>query len=297
MLNNNAAIDALFTSFNAIFNDIHSAAPTYWSQVAMEVKSTGSDEAYGWMTSLPQLREWIGERHIATAQAAAYVIRNRKFEQTIRVSREDIEDDKVGIYAPMVRMMAQAAASHPDELIFQLMRDGFEKPGFDNQPFFDADHPVRDKDGNVASVSNFGAGTEPMWFLLDTTKAVKPFIFQKRIGYTPQRLTNDSDSRVFTKDEFLYGTRARVNAEFALWQLAFGSKQALTAETYAAARQGMQSIRHDGGRIMGVMPNLLVVGPENETAARQILKAARINGSDNIWADSAELIVTPHLSE
>lgn len=289
-------LDDMFKGFNTIFNKVHGETPSHWRKIAMEVKSAGSEEIYGWLTGLPQMREWIGERYIAEASTASYVLRNRKFETTIRVKRTDIEDDRLGIYAPQVRMLAHEAATHPDELIFELVRDGFTKPAFDGQSFFDTDHSYIGADGVEVSVSNVGDGEGPAWFLLDTSKAVKPFVFQTRIPYELQSLTNPNSDHVFLRDEYLYGVRARVSAGFGLWQLAYGSKEPLTPQTYAAARAKMQTMRYEGGRLMGITPNLLLVGPENEAAARSILNADQVNGTGNIWAGSAELLVSPFLT-
>lgn len=65
-------------------------------------------------------------------------------------------------------------------------------------------------------------------------------------------------------DEYLYGVRARANAGFGLWQLAFGSRAPLTAANYAAARASMSSIKGDQGRVLGIRPNVLVVPPALE---------------------------------
>ncbi len=91
-------------------------------------------------------------------------------------------------------------------------------------------------------------------------------------------------------------TRARVNAGFGLWQMAFGSKQALTPENYAAARSAMMKVRGNEGRIMGVNPSTLVVGPDLEEAAATIVNSAvNDGGGSNPWKGTAELIVTPYL--
>ena len=93
----------------------------------------------------------------------------------------------------------------------------------------------------------------------------------------------------------MYGVRARVNAGFGLWQLAWGSKQDLTPANYAAARAAMQGMKGDGGRILGVNPNVLLVPPALEEKARNLLKAATgASGASNPWFDSAQLIVTPY---
>lgn len=230
-------------------------------------------------------------------RTADYVIKNRKFEQTIRVSREDIEDDKLGLYEGRLRMMAHSAAMHPDELVYELLNKGFEATGYDGQPFFDTDHIYFDENDVEQSVSNMQAGTGPGWFLLDTARPIKPMVFQERIPYTPQNLNSDSESHVFLRDEYLYGMRARVNAGFGLWQLAFGSKANLSETNYAAARASMQARRYNGGRIMGLTPTLLVVPPALESEARALLVAEHnAAGATNVWAGSAELLVTPFLA-
>lgn len=264
----------------------------------MDVKSTGSDETYGWLTGVPQMREWLGERYIKSVTAARYTIENRKFETTLRVRREDIEDDRLGVYTPQINMMAHSAAVHPDELVFEVLKRGFEAECFDGQPFFDTDHPVILDGLEPVSVSNSGGGSGAPWFLLDVSRQVKPLVFQTRIPYQMQTLNKDSDSNVFMQDEYLYGIRARVNAGYGLWQFAYGSKQTLTAESYAAARVAMQGMRYDGGRIMGVVPNLLVVPPVHEAAARALLTAEDLpGGGTNVWRGSAELLVSPYLQE
>lgn len=133
--------------------------------------------------------------------------------------REDIADDRLGVFKPMFAEMGQSARRHPDELIFDLLKSGFTTACFDGQNFFDADHPISDDAGNVASVSNVQDGVGPSWFLLDTSRAVRPIIWQEREKYEFQQLVRDDEERVFLNDEYLYGVRARVNAGFGQWQL------------------------------------------------------------------------------
>ncbi len=291
-------LNEMFSGFNTLFNNAVAATPVNWKKLAMDVKSTGSDETYGWLSGMPQMREWLGERHIKGVMSARYTLENKKFESTIRVRREDIEDDRLGVYSPQINMMAHAAASHPDELVFEVLKNGFTAECYDGQPFFDTDHPVILEGETETSVSNFGGGTGTPWFLLDVSRPVKPLVFQTRIPYQMQRVDKDSDSNVFFHDEYTYGIRARVNAGFGLWQFAFGSKQPLNAATYEAARIAMQGMRYEGGRIMGVTPNLLVVPPMLEGAARSLLTAEELaGGGTNVWRNSADLLVTPYLQD
>lgn len=289
-------IDLLFKGFNTKFNEFHKQVKTHWMDVAMKTSSSGSEEIYGWLSGLPQIREWLGDRVIRQMRTSDYVLKNLLFESTIAVKRTDIEDDKLGLYDARLRMMAHSAAMHPDELVFSLLGKGFDTLCYDGQNFFDTDHVYVNEGGQEVSVANMQAGASTPWFLLDTSRPVKPMVFQERVPYEMQRRDNASDGTVFDLDEYRYGIRARVNAGFGLWQLAFGSKADLTSANYAAARAAMQVMRYDGGRIMGLSPTVLVVPPSLESDARKLLKSARIDGSDNEWAESAQLLVVPYLA-
>jgi phage major head subunit gpT-like protein len=237
---------------------------------------------------MPTMREWIGQREVTNPEAFVYAIKNRTFESTVAVKREDIEDDSYGVYGPLFQQLGSLAKTHPDELIFALIKGGFAAKCYDGQYFFDTDHSVAGK-----SVSNMQAGAGEPWFLLDTTKTVKPFIFQNRRDYNLVKKNNPDDENVFMNNEFIFGIDARVNAGYGLWQLAHGSKAPLNEENYAAARTAMRSLKAENGRSLLVTPSTLVVGPSNEDAARKLLIAQQGSaGASNVYANTAELIVS-----
>ena len=237
----------------------------------------------------------ISDRVINRMDTYDYIIKNLLFESTVSIPRVKIEDDNYGIYAPMMESMGRMSKQHPDRMLFKLLMDGFTKNCFDGQPFFSANHPSFDADGNPITVSNMQAGSAPAWFLLDTTQPVKPLVFQTRIPYKFTTIMRDEETPVFYRDEYIYGVRARVNAGFGFWQCAFGSQEVLTADTFQQARQAMAGLRGDGGQILGIEGSTLVVGPSCEPQARLLLKATSVEATSNIWHEAAELIVTPFL--
>ena len=293
MIINRGNLQTLNRGFNAAFRDGFGQARTDHEPLAMESRSTTLTEEYGWLGQFPTLRKWVGERVLRGITQHGYVIRNEKFEATIEVERDDIEDDRYGVYAPRFQEAGRAAAAHPAQLCFEALKNGFTATCYDGQYFFDADHD----DGKGGSYSNTGGGAGTAWFLLDCSRMIKPIIFQRRRDYALRMVTRLDDSDVFDTDKFKYGVDGRCNAGYGLWQLAYGSKQDLNAANYKLARKQMQEVLGDEGRPLGIMPTHLVVPPSLEGEALELLNAERnAAGATNVWRNTAELIKTPWLA-
>lgn len=294
MLVNARNLGLVCSGFQTVFNDAFAASPGYKDSVAMTVPSTGRDETHGWMGEVPALREWLGPRHVHNLATQACTITNKRFESTVSVSRADIADDRLGVFKPIFSEMGHLARDHPEELIFGLPASGFAAAGYDGQPFFDADRPVIDAAGAEVSVSDIQAGASMPWFLLDTSRAVRPRVWQERETCEFQSLTTSDGARVFMNDEQVHDVRARGNAGFGLWQLAFGSKATLDATNCAAARAAMMTFRADDGRVLGIEPTVMVLPPSLEAAALTLLDPETDDGGgSNPWKNPVELIVTP----
>ena len=292
MILNATALANLTTGFKAAFTEgFRKNSEIHWPKVATLVPSTTKTETYAWLGQWPRLREWIGDRQVKNLSQGTYAITNKKFESTVAVKRDDIEDDQFGVYGPLFQELGFSAATHPDELVFALLAAGFATKCFDGQFFIDTDHPVGD-----GVVSNHGGGAGTPWFLLDTSRSLKPLIFQKRRDYKLTTLTNLEDPNVFMRDEFLYGTDARCNVGYGFWQAAYGSKVTLDAAGFNAAYAAMIAQKSDDGRPLGIRPTLLVVPPSLRDAANAVIKAERnANGATNTNQNAVEILVCPWL--
>ncbi|EFH11592.1 Mu-like prophage major head subunit gpT family protein [Pseudoroseomonas cervicalis] len=298
MIVNSSNLRTLGIGFSAAFRGALAKAPQLYKRVATVVPSTTAANEYGWLGDLPGMREWIGDRVIQNLVTHDYTIRNRDFELTVGVKRKHIEDDNLGIYAPMFETLGDNAGAHPDKLVFDTLKAGTTTKCYDGQYFFDTDHPVVLPDGSTASVSNYGGGSGPTWYLLDVTRPLKPLIYQDRKA--PQFVAKDAptDDNVFSKGEFIYGVDSRGAAGYGLWQLAYASRQPLTAENYEAARVAMGSLLNSrSGDPLEIKPNLLVVPPALEGAAKRLLKnELGANGGTNEWFNTAEPLTVPRLA-
>ncbi len=295
-----ALISALKTGFQKNFQDGLQTAESAWNRIATEINSTTASNTYGWLGQFPTFREWVGDRVLKDMAAQGYQIQNKLWESTVGVARTDIEDDNLGIYAPLFTEMGRAAGVQPDELVFALLKAGTTTLCYDGQNFFDAEHPVYpnvDGTGVAALVSNndvpaVSPGTP--WYLLDTSRSIKPLIFQRRTQPELQALTSPDDEAVFTSDLYRYGVRSRCNVGFGFWQMAHRSQQPLDAASFNTAVQAMQERKADGGRPLGIRPTLLVVPPSLRADALEVVKAERLaNGATNVNREVVDVLVTP----
>lgn len=145
MIINQSNIKELYVNLNTLFNMALDGTQISWDKVAMEVPSSTSDETYAWLGQLPSMREWLGDRIIQNLMLSDYTVKNKDFELTIAVKKNDIQDDRIGIYKPIVQDMAQQAKRHPDQLVFELLGKGFTNKCYDGKPFFADNHQIDDK--------------------------------------------------------------------------------------------------------------------------------------------------------
>ena len=297
MLINTPNLEAIRVGFNTAYKRGLGQAESQYKRIATVVPSSTRESRYGWLGKMPNMREWLGPRLIQGLAEHDYAIKNKDFELTIGVDRNDIKDDNLGIYEPMFVEMGESTAAHPDLLTFGALKDGFTTECYDGQYFFDTDHPVIAEDGSMTTVANTDGGSGAPWFLLSTNRSLKPMIFQDREKPMFVAKDNPKDHNVFMNKEFVYGTDARYNVGFGFWQMAWGSKQTLNAANYSAARSALQGMKGDHGRPLGIKPNLLVAPPSMEGAALELLNAERdAAGATNVWKGTAELLIVPWLA-
>lgn len=297
MIINAANIDALRVGFKTSYQGAFSKVPTFRDQVATTIASSTRENIYAWLGELSMMNEWLGPRVVDNLKNSDYRIANRNWEKTIGVDRNDIEDDTLGEYGARFEILGRAAARHPEQLVFDQLKNGFTQECYDGQFFFDVDHPVIAEDGSTTLVANTDGGAGTPWFLLASSEVIKPIIFQSRKPPTFVSKDRDQDGNVFSERKFLYGVDARYAVGYGFWQMAWGSKQTLDDTHYATARAAIFGMKGDYGVPMSLTPDLLVVPPALEGAALEILNAERnAAGATNVWKGTAKLAVVPWLA-
>lgn len=263
------------TLSTAFFGALRTERTNEWQRVARRMGSSSSRNEYPFLGELASMREWIGPRIARALESHRYAIVNRKFELTMTVLRDQILDDAGGamsMYSDRARIFGDSVALHPDELVMgEGLAQGHLNLSYDEQNFFDDSHPVGDD-----VMSNDMGGSGPAWYLLDTSKPLKPLIYQVREEPQFQSLTDLSNLHVFMTHEFIFGAHCRDSVGYGLWQTAIKSEQALTEENFLLAQERMYTFTNDEGRNMRMRPNLLVVPRSLETTARKLIQQTMV---------------------
>jgi len=296
MIINVANLATLFQAFHAAFKGAFDGANAQFAQVVTMVPSSTESNFYGFMGQFPKMREWLGDRIVKNIVAHSYTVINKDFESTIGVPAPKIKDDQHGVFSLLFAEMGNQAKMHPDQIVFALLLAGAVELGYDGQPFFDQNHPVIVDDVATVGTNYDTVGGGNLWVLMDTTRPLRPLIWQMREDYSFQSFTSMTDESVFNTNKFKYGVSARVNAGFGLWQTAYGSLNTLNAANFDGYVTTMMGRKTDEDQPFGIRPNLLVCGPSRRAAARDLIVLDRLaSGAANPNFQEVEILVTPYL--
>lgn len=137
---------AMFLGLNTTFMRVLQSSPTVYNQLAMTVQSTGRGNVYPMLSDIPAMREWIGDKRVDQMDGKDYTIVNKSYESTIAVKRDDIEDDNLGFYTMQAGAIGEAGATLWDELLAEVINNGFTNLTYDGQAFFSDSHELKSPD-------------------------------------------------------------------------------------------------------------------------------------------------------
>ena len=137
---NAAYIKEVSKGFNKVFNEALKGQNEDYKKLVTEVKANTIAVDYRWLGDMPKMREWVGDRTFSELSANKYVITKKNWESSVKVDRDDIVYDNLGIVKPQIQAMAQECVEHYNELVFELLEQNSEC--FDGKAFFAENHVV-----------------------------------------------------------------------------------------------------------------------------------------------------------
>lgn len=132
---------AVFTGLKASFNEAVEATEKQEITRLMEtVPSTAGTEKYPVASLLGDLEEVLDEVTITNIGAFVQSVPNRTFARIVKVRRNDIADDNIGVYRPGVRQLGRRAAQYPLRLAAESLLNGFSEQWVDGTTVFSGTH-------------------------------------------------------------------------------------------------------------------------------------------------------------
>lgn len=248
MIITGSSLDLAFTAVDLAYMRAQLDVETYWRVIADELPSGTKQNIYPFLSKLPQFREWTGDRVINNVSSRDYTLVNRDFENTFGLDRNVLADDQYGIFANTLTDEARVRVEFDDYQVFQTLEAGTTTPCWDQQFFFDTDHPQKIDDP-----------LSPVW------------------------------------SNLLIGASYDWNAN--------------PIAAFRAVKAAMMKIPRDDGTRIGVVPNVLLGGPDMEYAIATACEAQFVAqpvtqgganvaaaGVTNIYRGKALGIITPWLS-
>ena len=277
-----------------------------FSQFVSEIPSSTDANTYNWLSLWPEFQEWIkaSARAPKDIKAFAHKITNKKYESTVEIPAEDIEDDNIGYLRGLPQSYVDSFLRWRMGELAKLLKNGFSSNCYDGKKFFAKDHPLypnRDGSGTAKKQENIvgnNSATGAAWYLLDLSKPLKPFLYQNRRGL---RVVMRNDPRtsdaMFTKDIVQWGIDFRGVCEYTLYHLATASKEDLSQTNYETARKTLREMKRDGEEPMDIEPTHLVVPPSLEASAKTLIEAQTLaSGASNPNYNDVKVVVMNRLA-
>lgn len=133
-------LENISRGFSKVFNESLVSANDDYKKIALEIRSSTIVTDYAWIADLPSMKEWVGDRTLKELSASSYTIRKKDWEATIKVHRDHLVYDNLGIIKPQIQSLAESVSIHYNQMIFNLLESN--STCFDGKNFFAQDHAV-----------------------------------------------------------------------------------------------------------------------------------------------------------
>ncbi len=277
--------------------------------ICTTIPSSTASERFDWLGDEPEMREWLGPRHLHQFKSFKYEVFPKDWEVTCRVQRNDILDGRIGIYKLQAAKGGEAARLLKVREVANALDAGDTGLCYDGQTFFDTDHPIGE-DGDITLVPNYfgGPGSDSSvlpkfdgtnddaspaspWYLMDPNRVVKPILCIEREKPSFTAFESYENMHTWMHREFLYGAQARLGTGYGLWQTCVRNENTLNIQELLAMQFHMKTAmksdrKNEAGRrkTLGIDPKVLIVGPSNAAAAKLCVDSPYLMSMTNPFA-------------
>ncbi len=113
-------------------------------RVTTVIQTTLPSQKYGWLGSVPTMREFTDERLPGGLKQYSYTIEDKVWEASIGIDRRALEDDQYDMIRQRTRDLALEAVRHQEQLVVDQLAKGAAQTCYDGQYLIDTDHAEGD---------------------------------------------------------------------------------------------------------------------------------------------------------
>ncbi|QEL18304.1 Mu-like prophage major head subunit gpT family protein [Limnoglobus roseus] len=175
------------------------------------------------------MKEFKGHRTFQKFASDVYPIRNKRFDNTFEVNKDDVDDDQVGVYKLRPAQIVKKSRRFWQRLALRALRDGETGLAFDKQPFFSQTHGVGsvaasgvgagEGDGNIMTFTAASGDAKSHRIVLvvnDGSTEIKPIIITERMPVT-ELMTDAGTPQAEMNLVYKYWVDARYGAGYGFW--------------------------------------------------------------------------------
>jgi phage major head subunit gpT-like protein len=119
---NDATLQDLNKQLNAKWTAAFSSAPqTQLSVLATQYTSTTASNHYAFMEAMGGWSQWNGARNFKDVASQQFEVKNKDFEMSIKMPKNQIEDDQIGMYVDLVPAMVAGWFKKQQSLIMEVL--------------------------------------------------------------------------------------------------------------------------------------------------------------------------------
>ncbi len=133
--------------FSTRFMQAFRNTPTRHELLATIIPSQNVSEEHKWINPVPMLSEWVGERKVQKLRLDGFTVKNKDYAAGIVIHKNDIADDRLGLYNAALDQFGARAARHYEKLLADVLIDAFDGntfKAFDGKPLCADDHDIGD---------------------------------------------------------------------------------------------------------------------------------------------------------
>lgn len=146
-----------------IFLALEETQPPAWvTSIGMLINSDQESETYRWLSALPAMREWLGGRNANRLEVQELIVRNKKFEASLEVMRDELRRDKTDQIQLRINELASRANQHWAKLLTETVEAGATTNSYDGTAFYGNAHAEGDSGTQDNDLTGAAAtGTTP----------------------------------------------------------------------------------------------------------------------------------------